>query len=254
MISPRFFILVWVLAKVGAAGLFFLPPFVAGTLFFAPDLWLLIQSLCPNTQGLGPVARGFTTDKHEVWLTIDDGPDPATTTRVLDLLDAHDAHATFFVIGARVRQFPELAREMVRRGHTLGNHTNSHPLLTFWIPRHRRTAREVDACAAALEEAGVPATAWFRAPAGIKNFFLHPILAQRQLCHVGWTTRGREGTSLRAAAPLARLIRGIRPGAILLTHESGPSAEVRFEVLSRALEYLKTNGYSCVLPPRESLR
>jgi peptidoglycan/xylan/chitin deacetylase (PgdA/CDA1 family) len=221
--------------------------------FVSPELWLLYHLLAPNAQGLGPVCTAFATTRREVWLTIDDGPDPATTPRVLDLLESHGARATFFVIGERAQCHPALVREIVRRGHAVANHTHTHPLVWFWFTGPRRTAREIDTCAAALRSAGVEPARWFRPPAGIKNVFLFRLLTGRRLALIGWSARGRETTSRNITAPLARLKRGVRPGAILLTHEAGTADSVRFPVLAHLLAHLHAEGYTCVLPPADRL-
>src|SRR5690606_7457875 len=104
----------------------------------------------PHILRLWPRRPPFPTDRRQVWLTIDDGPDPLTTPRVLDLLDAHRARATFFVIGQKAARHPSLIAEITRRGHTLGNHTHNHPLASYWIAGATRTGREIDACNAAL--------------------------------------------------------------------------------------------------------
>ena len=237
-----------------ALGLAQIHPAMAALLFFGPDLWILAGLLGPNTAGLMPTATRFATDRREVWLTIDDGPEPATALPMLDLLDRHGAKATFFAIGEKASAHPELVAEIRRRGHTLGNHTQTHPLAAFWLAGPRRTAREVDACDAALQRAGAAASPWFRAPAGIKTLFLRRVLADRGRVLVGWSARGCETFSATPAAPLRRLRRNIRPGAILLIHESATHGAARVELLSAVLEHLSAAGYHCVLPERDALR
>lgn len=83
---------------------------------------------------LGPTIRR-TGDPSVMALTFDDGPNPAITPKLLDLLDRHNIRATFFLIGRYVRAFPSLAKEIAERGHAIGNHTDSHPALTFLSPR-----------------------------------------------------------------------------------------------------------------------
>jgi peptidoglycan/xylan/chitin deacetylase (PgdA/CDA1 family) len=229
-------------------------PAMAALLFFGPDLWILAGLVGPNITSLMPTATRFATDQREVWLTIDDGPEPATAIPMLDLLDRHGAKATFFAIGEKASAHPELVAEICRRGHTVGNHTQTHPLAAFWLAGPRRTAREVDACDAALQRAGAAVSPWFRAPAGIKTFFLRRVLADRGRVLVGWSARGRETFSASPAAPLRRLQRNIRPGAILLVHESATNGAARVALLTALLEHLSATGYRCVLPERDALR
>ena len=235
-------------------GLAQIHPAMAALLFFGPDLWMLAGLLVPNVGSLIPTATRFATDQREVWLTIDDGPEPATTVPMLDLLDRHGAKATFFAIGDKASAHPELVAEICRRGHTLGNHTQTHPLAAFWLSGPRRTAREVDACDAALQRAGAAASPWFRAPAGIKTLFLRGVLADRGQVLVGWSARGFETFSGSPAAPLRRLKRNIRPGAILLVHESATHGAARMALLTALLDHLSATGYRCVLPGRGALR
>jgi peptidoglycan-N-acetylglucosamine deacetylase len=223
-------------------------PAMIAILFFGPDFWILHGLLIPNAAELMPVVTRFSTPRREVWLTIDDGPEPATVRPMLDLLDRHGARATFFLVGTKVAAEPDLAREILRRGHTLGNHTFTHPLAFFWLAGPGRTAREIDSSRAAWQAVGVEPPVWFRAPAGIKTLFLRRALDQRQMVLVGWTARGREQFSTSPQQPLRRLKRAIRPGAILLVHESADDGAQRIALLGALLDHLSATGYTCVLP------
>ena len=229
-------------------------PILAVVLFIAPDLWILAGLLWPNHSGLIPTATRFVTTAREVWLTIDDGPEAATTSAMLDLLARHQAKATFFVIGAKVPLQRDAVAEIQRRGHSIGLHTQTHPLATFWFAGPRRTASEIDDVARAVSLNGYSTTPWFRPPAGIKTLFLRRRLAERDLVLVGWSARGRESVSRSIDAPLRRLRRGIRPGAILMLHESNRHGPARVALLAALLEHLTATGYRCVIPDRTALR
>ncbi|HEV8421842.1 MAG TPA: polysaccharide deacetylase family protein, partial [Chthoniobacterales bacterium] len=115
-----------------AAALFFLAtvafhPILALTVLFTSHMLMLWPTLAANSPWWGPVVTGFVPNGKELWLTIDDGPQPRDTPALLDLLEEHQARATFFVKGRRAEQYPELIREIVRRGHGVGNHTYHHP-------------------------------------------------------------------------------------------------------------------------------
>jgi peptidoglycan/xylan/chitin deacetylase (PgdA/CDA1 family) len=226
----------------------------AVVVLLAPDPWLFLQFVHPRQQAFGPAATSFETTRREVWLTIDDGPDPSSTPAVLDLLKAHGAKATFFVIGEQVARHPGLVRRMAAEGHSVGNHTFTHPLSSFWCALPSRTAAEIDQCVGALLLADAPFERYFRPPVGVRNPFLDPQLAARGMDLVLWNARGFDGGSRRPGAALACIAGRIGPGGIILCHEGGPRAATRLEFTRLLLEFLGAEGYACVLPPRSSLR
>ncbi len=228
-------------------------PAFAAVIFLAPDFWILAGLLMPNTSILVPTATCFATLRREVWLTIDDGPDPGTIHAMLGVLDQHGAKATFFLIGRNAAAHPDLVREIEARGHSIGNHTWSHPLATFWLAGPARTEREVGSW---FGDSGRQADApkWFRPPAGIKTFFLRRALARRGAVLVGWSARGRENLGRSIERPLRRIRRSIRPGAIVLVHECPEHGTHRVALLAATLDHLSRAGYRCVLPQRGQLR
>ena len=227
---------------------------VGAAFFCGPDPFLLLALFVPAAQGLVRVHTRFATTRQEVWLTIDDGPDPDDTPRILDLLDQHGARATFFVIGERAARWPHLIREIVRRGHEIGHHTHTHPAATFWCAGPTRLTAELDRTLATLQENGIRPQR-FRAPVGIKHLFLDPVLARRGLSYVGWSVRSGD---CRAASPEAvrdHAASKLKPGAILLVHE-GPSvpANVRVTGIALLLAAVTARGFTYVVPPADALR
>ena len=227
--------------------------FWAVPVFFLPAPWYAFQILKPSARGLGPVVTHFATGRREVWLTVDDGPDPESTPKVLDLLEAHGARATFFLIGEKVRRHPELVAEILRRGHTVGNHTQTHPCSWFWIASAKKTAAEIDACADALGDAGARDVRWFRSPVGLKNHALHPLLAQRGLDLVLWSARGFDTICRDPAKVIGRIAADLQPGTILLVHENLPDPSLRAELFNRLFCHLAREGYACIIPPAAAL-
>lgn len=222
--------------------------------FFLPDALVLYHVFMPSGQGLGRVVTRFATERRELWLTIDDGPDPEDTPRILELLDQHAARATFFVIGERAARHPELVTEILRRGHTIGNHTHSHPLGTFWCATPRRLHAELDRAAAILAATGAR-SAWFRAPAGIKPLGLAGALAARGLDCIGWTVRSGDCLAREAEPVVARVMRHVRSGAIVLVHEGNSvRPAVRIRAIRLLLEAFAAENYKCTLPTRSQLR
>ena len=220
----------------------------AAFVYFVPDLWVLYHLFVPSAQGLCRNFTRFQTGRHEIWLTIDDGPDPVDTPQILELLDRYQAKATFFVIGERAALHPELLTEITLRGHEIAHHTQTHPAGTFWCASPSRLRVELDAALVVLRAAGLRPR-WFRSPVGIKNFLLPAALAARQLQCVGWSIRSGDCLSRRPETVVTKVLRHLRQGTIVLVHE-GPSVPqaVRVKAISLLLEALAAQNYRCVLP------
>lgn len=174
--------------------------------------------LWPRSHWLGPNLTQLSRSRPEVAITIDDGPDPQITPMVLDLLDAHHAVATFFCIGAHVQRHPELAREIVQRGHTIGNHSQNHRH-TFSLMSPGQIKREIAQAQISIEDATGHSPTFFRAPAGLRNIFLDPVLHQLNLKLASWTRRGFDTRTVDAALVTRRLTNGLQAGDILLLHD-----------------------------------
>jgi peptidoglycan-N-acetylglucosamine deacetylase len=205
-------------------------------------LWPRSRALGANWTRLPPaaVARG------EVAITIDDGPDPEVTPQVLSILAASQARATFFCIGERVAQFPQLARDCAQQGHAVENHSYRHAhyfsLLAFGALR-----TELLHAQQAIERACDSTPRFFRAPAGLRSPLLDPVLQRLGLMLASWTRRGFDTVNGDAARVLARLCRDLRAGDILLLHDghaarTAAGLPVIIEVLPGLLEAIKRLG------------
>ena len=246
-------IIVNVAGKIAAVAVGWNAPAAALALWFLPDFLLAYHVFVPRAQGLVRMPRRFATARREVWLTLDDGPDPDDTPRILDLLAAHGARATFFVIGENAARHPELVRAIAAAGHEVAHHTQTHPHGSLWCASPARVRREIDAGLASLKSAGVRPVR-FRPPAGIKSLWLAPILRARGLTCVGWSARGLERRRGDAEAVAARVTRHLAPGAILLLHEGpGVPAAIRVTAIRRTLEQLRAQDYRCVVPAADQL-
>jgi peptidoglycan-N-acetylglucosamine deacetylase len=185
--------------------------------------------------------------RNEIALTIDDGPDPEVTPRVLDLLDRHGAKATFFCIGQRARRHPELCREIVARGHAVENHSEHHRH-NFSLLGLRGFAREIEAGQDTLRAITGRTPQFFRAPAGLRNPFLDPVLARLGLRLAAWTRRGFDTRTGDAAQVVRRLIGDVRAGAILLLHDGNCARTADGEpVILAALPALLDAGHAAGL-------
>jgi peptidoglycan/xylan/chitin deacetylase (PgdA/CDA1 family) len=224
-------------------------PWLALALLCFSHLLVLFPTLVANCQWWGPVITSFETAQREIWLTIDDGPDPIHTPRMLALLDRFHAQATFFVIGERALKFPAELAQIRAAGHQVANHTFSHPSGSFWALPSSRIAAEIDRCPETSE--------FFRAPAGLKNFCLHPLLARRGMRLIGWTVRGLDTLSRDPEKVAERIRKALKPGAIVLLHEGRRTArapDFHPRCLELTLSALTTANYRCILPGPEQLR
>jgi len=221
------------------------------TAVLADHLVLVGAGLWPRSRVLGPnwTRLPATTGAHcvpAIALTIDDGPDPQVTPRVLALLDEHAARATFFCIGERVGRHPALAREIVRRGHAIENHSQRH-LHRFALLGPRALAKEITRAQEMIAAATGEVAQFFRAPAGLRNPFLEPVLARANLALVSWSRRGFDTVNGNAARVLSALTRELADGDILLLHDGHaartPQREaVILEVLPRLLRAVSAAG------------
>lgn len=172
---------------------------------FAPGSQLFGRTICR------------TGDSAAMALTFDDGPNPTVTPALLDLLDRHGVKATFFLIGKYVRAVPELAREISTRGHVLGNHTQTHPSLTFCSPS--RTLLQLAQCDDAIEAATGQKPSWLRPPFGFRSPILDGIARKRGSAGVVmWSASARDWKPQPAESVVERL-RHAHGGDIVLLHD-----------------------------------
>ncbi len=210
---------------------------------------LAAAGLWPRSRLLGP---NWTRLPHRaarapsVAITIDDGPDPKVTPQVLTLLAGYGASATFFCIGERVLRYPDLAQEIVRRGHVIENHSQRHRH-NFSLLGPGAMNSEVSQAQESIFRVTGSRPQFFRAPAGLRNPFLDPVLSRLKLHLASWTRRGFDTVSADADAVLRRLADPLQADDILLLHD-GHAARTRggqpviLEVLPRLLDALQARG------------
>lgn len=220
-------------------------------------LWPRCAWLGQNWTSLPPPAAA----RGEVAITIDDGPNPEVTPAVLDILDRYQAKATFFCIGENARSHPHLCRQIVERGHTIENHSMRHryyfPLLSLggWFA-------ELQNAQQALTELTGRRPDFFRAPAGLRNPLLDPVLSRLGLQLASWTRRGFDTVENNPHVVLAKLLNGLKAGDILLLHDGRPaltanSTPIILEVLPPLLDAITAAGLHSVnlrdaLPPLQA--
>lgn len=191
--------------------------------------------------------------RREVGLTIDDGPDPEVTPQVLDRLDEHGLRATFFCIAEAAMGEQRLCREIVARGHSVQNHTHRHSH-RFSLLGPAALRREIGSAQATLADITGVEPRFFRAPAGLRNPFLEPVLKSLDLRLVSWTRRGFDTVRGDAGRVLASLDAGLAAGAILLLHDGHAARTpqgraVLLDVLPQLAARLRARGLAAVTLP-----
>jgi peptidoglycan/xylan/chitin deacetylase (PgdA/CDA1 family) len=177
------------------------------------------QSMSPTGQWYGKTFTGPSHSSRQLALTYDDGPNEPHTQHLLEVLAKHNVHATFFLIGRYVRLRPQLAREISQAGHTIGNHTVTHPLLIFKSDSEIR--RELTACRSAIEDVIGKHSNLFRPPFGGRRPAVLRIARELCLDTIMWNVTGYDWNPLPAAEIERKVVKQVRGGSIILLHDGG---------------------------------
>ncbi len=216
-----------------------------------PHLLYLLGTFVPKLGLFYSGVTRFSPTENEIWLTLDDGPDPEFTPQVLSLLAEYKARATFFLIGEKANAHPDLVASIVKAGHSLGNHTLQHRSASFWALPSLVVEREVDGCSHVLNEICGSAPRLFRPPVGMVTPFLGEVLGQRDLHLVLWNARGFDTTGRSPEKIARRILRDCRPGAIILAHPERGWVQLR--ALELMLRELSVGGLRCVIPSEDRM-
>jgi peptidoglycan/xylan/chitin deacetylase (PgdA/CDA1 family) len=219
----------------------------------ANHLWLTAAGLWPRSQVLGPNwvrLPDAPSNRRAVAITIDDGPDPQVTPRVLELLARAGARATFFCVGTRALAQPDLTAEIVRQGHAVENHSQHHAH-HFSLLGPAALRAEIGRAQECFEALTGERPRFFRAPAGLRNPFLEPVLCGLQLRLASWTRRGFDTVATNPDLVLRRLQTGLQGRDILLLHDghaarTAAGVPVVLEVLPRLLDACAAAGLATI--------
>jgi peptidoglycan/xylan/chitin deacetylase (PgdA/CDA1 family) len=207
-------------------------------LFHPRNQWLVANR--SRVDGAGCVA-----------LTFDDGPDPVDTPKLLDLLREKGVKATFFVVGKRAEQYPEIVRRAWAEGHLVANHTWSHySLFCFLTPRRLRV--EIERGTESVRRSCGFRPRLFRSPVGLRHPLLAPYLKDAGLEYVSWTIRTRDTLTANSSVLARRLLKAAS-GDIILLHDHLPGGtDAMLEALPGVIDELRERGFEFVLAgPRD---
>lgn len=179
-------------------------------------------------------AKCSNTDSNKILLTYDDGPDPVHTPKLLDVLDKYNVKATFFMIGEKVDKYPEIVKEVHRRGHTIGNHTYFHnPWHNFYI--HRKYMDELKRAHAAVENLGIPVVD-FRPPLGITTPTVASACTRMKYKVWGWSVRSFDTMDNPREEVLKRVVKRLKPNSIVLLHDRMEGVDYLTEEIIKAAQ------------------
>jgi peptidoglycan/xylan/chitin deacetylase (PgdA/CDA1 family) len=177
------------------------------------------QSMAPRGQWYGRTFTGLKPGTRQLALTYDDGPNDPHTFRLLEVLARHSVKATFFLMGRFAKQRPDIARELMRAGHVIGNHTYSHPNLIFTSAR--QTRMQLLDCTRALTDAVGEHSRLFRPPFGGRRPGTLRIARALGLEPVMWSVTGWDWKGKPAEYIERRVRQQLRGGDVILLHDGG---------------------------------
>jgi peptidoglycan-N-acetylglucosamine deacetylase len=210
-------------------GLIYLIMLVIGSVMINSGFYL--EALC----------KGITNEKV-VALTFDDGPDEKFTRIILDILDKQQVTATFFMIGSKAEKQQELLRQVVAKGHVIGNHSYSH---AFFFDLFGRKKMEQDLLKAerVIMKVTGKRPEFFRPPYGVTNSVLAKVAKKLNYKVIGWSVRSLDTVKKDEDEIVKRIKKGLHPGAVILMHDD---REITAKVLEKVILMIKAEGYQFV--------
>ncbi len=193
---------------------------------------LYIKSLC----------RVRCCARDEIAITFDDGVDPQITPKVLDVLDRHEAKATFFLIGSKAAQEADLVREIARRGHSIGSHTLNHKG-SFPMQSLDEMCGEIAACNEILERILCRKITLFRPPFGVTNPTIARAIRRLRLVSVGWSIRSLDTLGHPVERVVRRVVERLSRGEVILMHDNREGCDI---LLERILREVAQRRLRCV--------
>ncbi len=197
-------------------------------------IWILITAIgsfqIQWNYHLQSLNHNYQTSENHISITFDDGPNAEFTPKVLALLKNHNAKATFFLIGKNAEKHPEIVRQIIEEGHTIGNHSYSHSK-NFGFFASEKVAAELKQTNAVLREITGKELKLFRPPYGVTNPNIKKALKITEHCSIGWSKRSFDTTNLSEEKILKRITSNLKKGDIILLHDSSAKTVAVLEQL-----------------------
>jgi peptidoglycan/xylan/chitin deacetylase (PgdA/CDA1 family) len=217
-----------------AAAVFFVNSLAATAIALFYILLCVAASFFPQSNFFLPVISRGNTGQNLVALTFDDGPAQPTTIQIMDLLDKYSVKATFFVSGANALSHPEIIREIIARGHTIGNHSFNHNPFVM-LRNYNYLYQEIFRAKEVLKKIGIHTLA-FRPPVGIINPKLAPILDKLGMFCVTFSCRAFDAGNRRVKNLSSRILKKVKADDIILLHDVPPRRKEDSVILLSEIE------------------
>lgn len=182
----------------------------------------------------------FKNEDQSIAITFDDGPSAKHTKKIIDCLDAHEIHASFFLIGRNIEGNEEIVKRLKDKGHSVGNHSFYHDV-KHTFKNAKKISHDVEMANTAIESVtGIPVR-FYRPPFGVTNPHISKIINSFGLVSIGWTVRSFDTYFTNAEKIAKRMMKQIRSGSILLFHDN---QDVTLEVLDIIIPKLKSKNFT----------
>ena len=217
-----------------ATAVFFINPLLAIAVALFYILLCVTASFFPQSNFFLPVTSRGNTEQNLVALTFDDGPAQPTTIQIMDLLDKYSVKATFFISGANALSHPEIIREIIARGHTIGNHSFNHNPFVM-LRSYNYLYQEIFRAQEVLRKMGIQTLA-FRPPVGIINPKLAPILDKMGMFCVTFSCRAFDAGNRCVKNLSSRILKKVKADDIILLHDVPPHSKEDSVILLLEIE------------------
>ncbi|HSZ25658.1 MAG TPA: polysaccharide deacetylase family protein [Cytophagaceae bacterium] len=235
----------FIIASTIAIGIFSIFPFSWLYLLLLPFLYILILSY-----GSAFIESGFfiksicrlDTNEKIIALTFDDGPDPINTPLILDILNKNSLHATFFVIGKKIKENESLLKRIKSEGHIIANHSFSHSYFFDFYPT-KKVIADLERSSVLIKNSIGVTPKLFRPPYGVTNPNIARAVSQLHLISIGWNIRSLDTVIKNSDKLYKRIVQRIKPGSIILLHDTGAHT---LETLKSVILFAQKNNYKIV--------
>lgn len=183
--------------------------------------------------------KGLST--KQMAITFDDGP-TVYTEKILDTLRDYNAKATFFCIGNQLTAFPEVAKRIIREGHTLGNHSQTHTKKMGFLS-YKEVATEIEVCNKTIYSHLELQPLLYRPPFGVSNPQIAKAIADHQMKCIGWSIRSLDTLNLTKEQVLKRIIPKLESGSIILLHDT---SDKTLQIVLDLLQHLQKQQWEVV--------